>query len=147
LLQQARAVRARLGPADTRCSLIVGAAQETITSVRLVDNQFEYTITRDGDGTVPLAFARWPNATTWYADESHGGLTNNDTVLAAVIDLLQTHTTQRLRDRVPPLEGKPVRVTNDRQLRAQATHKVQWDALSLDSRRRILEPVISPEFL
>jgi hypothetical protein len=24
---------------------------------------------------------------------------------------------------------------------------VQWDALSLDSRRRILEPVLSPEFL
>lgn len=147
LLREAREIRARLPPADARCALIAGTSQETITSVRLVENQFEYTITRDGDGTVPLALAQWRNAATWFVSESHGGLTNNDTVLAAVIDLLQTTTTLRLSDRAPPVEGKPVRVTTDRQLRAQATRKVQWDALSLDSRRRILEPVISPEFL
>jgi len=32
-------------------------------------------------------------------------------------------------------------------LRAIALRKVQWDTLSLESRRRILDPVISPEFL
>jgi pimeloyl-ACP methyl ester carboxylesterase len=147
LLRDARAIRARLGPADARCALIIGAAQETITSLRLIEDQFEYTITRGGDGTVPLALAQWPNAPTWYANETHGGLTNNNTVLAAVIDLLQSPSTQRLDERAPAIDGTPVRVTNDRQLRAQATRKVQWDALSLDSRRRILEPVISPEFL
>jgi hypothetical protein len=34
----------------------------------------------------------------------------------------------------------------DSELRAAAIHKVHWDRLSLDSRRRILDPVITPEF-
>jgi len=97
-------------------------------------------------GTVPLALAQWDQARTWYAHESHGAMTNNDTVLAAVVDLLNSDATQHLTMQAPALTGERVRVTTDRELRAQATRKVQWDALSLDSRRRILEPVISPEF-
>jgi pimeloyl-ACP methyl ester carboxylesterase len=147
LLEAARAGRARLGAADERCTLIAGAAQETITTLRLVDNHFEYTITRDGDSTVPLALASWPNARAWYAEESHGGLTNNNVVLSAVIDLLKSDTTRRLAQSAPVSARNGLRVTNDRELRKQATRKVVWDGLSLDSRRRILEPVISPEFL
>ena len=41
----ARNVRDRLADADSRCTLIAGVAQETITAIRLVDNQFEYSIT------------------------------------------------------------------------------------------------------
>jgi hypothetical protein len=37
-------------------------------------------------------------------------------------------------------------VTDD-ELRAAALHKVQWEKLSLESRRRILDPVLTPEFL
>ncbi len=146
LLAAARACRSRLAPADDRCLLIAGVAQETITSLRLVDNEFEYTITRDGDGTVPLALARWDGARTWYAQASHGGMTNNDTVLSALIDLLERDTTVHLSPHAPALDGTRLRVTTDRELRTQATRKVQWDQLSLDSRRRILEPVLSPEF-
>jgi pimeloyl-ACP methyl ester carboxylesterase len=147
LLEAARAGRARLGPADERCTLIAGVAQETITSLRLIDDHFEYTITRDGDGTVPLALTSWPKARAWYAEESHGGLTNNNVVLSAVIDLLKSDTTERLTQDAPRSARDHVRVTNDVELRKQATRKVVWDALSLDSRRRILEPIISPEFL
>ena len=39
------------------------------------------------------------------------------------------------------------RTVTDRELRAAATHKVHWESLSLDSRRRILDPVLTPEFL
>jgi pimeloyl-ACP methyl ester carboxylesterase len=147
LLEAARAGRDRLGSADERCTVIAGVAQETITSVRLVDNNFEYTITRDGDGTVPVGLASWPNARIWYAEESHGGLTNNNVVLSAIIDLLRSDTTQRLAQSGPVIDRGTRRVTTDSELRKQATRKVIWDALSLDSRRRILEPVISPEFL
>jgi len=38
-------------------------------------------------------------------------------------------------------------MATDAELRAVALRKVQWETLSLDSRRRILEPVLSPEFL
>jgi pimeloyl-ACP methyl ester carboxylesterase len=147
LLAAARACRARLAAADARCALIAGTAQETITSLRRVDDMFEYTITRGGDGTVPLALAQWPNARTWYVDDSHGAMTNNNTVLAAVIELLTSSTTQHLTERQPSIDHTCVRVTSDRELRAQARRKVQWDVLSLDTRRRILEPVISPEFM
>jgi hypothetical protein len=104
-------------------------------------------VTRNGDGTVPLTLAHWVGVRTWYADETHGGLTNNNTVLAALVELLQDGTTQHLTNTMPAIDPQIVRVTNDRKLRRQAVNKVQWDALSLDSRRRILEPVISPEFL
>jgi pimeloyl-ACP methyl ester carboxylesterase len=147
LLNAARESRARLANADARCSLIAGVGQETITSLKRVGDNFEYTITRNGDGTVPLALAGWPNARTWYAHESHGGLTNNNTVLAALVELLQRDTTQHLTATAPSFEDRTIRVTNDRELRLQAVRKVHWDALSLDSRRRILEPVISPEFI
>jgi pimeloyl-ACP methyl ester carboxylesterase len=147
LLRAARESRSRLANADARCSLIAGVGQETITSLRRLEDNFEYTITRDGDGTVPLALAGWQGARTWYANETHGGLTNNNTVLAAAIDLLQRDSTQHLPSSAPPIELRTIRVTNDRELRQQAVRKVQWDTLSLDSRRRILEPVISPEFL
>jgi len=153
LLREARESRARLAAvADERCTHIVGVGQETITSVRVVDAQFEYTITRNGDGTVPMAFAHWPGSRTWYVADSHGAMTNNDTVLGALIDLLESNTTQQLgtqqlSTQAPPHDETIVRVTTDRELRRQATRKVHWESLSFDTRRRILEPVISPEFL
>ncbi len=147
LLHEARECRARLMAADERCTQIIGVGQETITSARIVDAQFEYTFTRNGDGTVPAAFAHWPGARTWYVADGHGAMTNNDHVLAAVIDLLESNATARLDSQAPPHDDTIVRVTTDDELRQQATRKVHWDSLSFDTRRRILEPVISPEFL
>ena len=147
LLANAAATRARLASADERCLSIVGVQQETITSIRRVENDFEYTFMRAGDGTVPLSLAHWEGARTWYANENHGGLTRNHTVLAATVDLLKSGTTHQLQATRPHAGNEVIRITNDRELRRQATRKVQWDALSLDSRRRILEPVLSPEFL
>jgi hypothetical protein len=147
LLQAARECRSRLPAADARCALIAGFGQETITNLRNVNGCFEYTITRGGDGTVPLTLASWPRANTWYAQEAHGPLTTNNTVLAALVELLQVGSTQHLSNEAPPVEHTTVRVTNDRDLRLTAVHKVHWDTLSLDSRRRILEPVLSPEFI
>jgi pimeloyl-ACP methyl ester carboxylesterase len=145
LLARAHRTRSRLPEADERCYVIAGKNQETITAVALRDGAFEYTITRDGDGTVPLSLAQWPEAATWFADETHGGMTNNRLVLAALIDLLVDGKTHRLGKKAPS-SSQFVRSISDLQLRAQATAKVAWDSLSIDSRRRILEPVISPEF-
>lgn len=146
LLAQARQRRAELPGADDRCFLIAGTRQETITSVALRDSMFEYTFCRDGDGTVPLSLARWPGARTWYVEENHGGLTNNTAVLAAIDDILKADDTTRLQTSAAPPDQLIVRQVSDQQLRTEATRKVRWDSLSLDSRRRILDPVISPEF-
>jgi len=147
LLARARKIRARLPVATDRCSVIAGVGQETIVSVALRDDGFQYEYRAEGDGTVPLARAQWNDAATWFVQENHGALTQNDSVLAAVADILKTGDTRRLRTTAPRTGEGAGRIVTDAELRACALRKVQWETLSLDSRRRILEPVISPEFL
>jgi pimeloyl-ACP methyl ester carboxylesterase len=147
LLQQARQSREQLAHADERCFVIAGVQQETIVSAELRDSQLEYTIRRAGDGTVPLASAHWDRARSWYVAENHGALTNNNTVLAALDDILMHGDTQRLPAHAPKEDRAIVRVTTDRELRQHAIRKVRWETLSLESRRRILEPVFTPDFL
>ncbi|MET0536309.1 MAG: alpha/beta fold hydrolase [Steroidobacter sp.] len=147
MLARAYKVRSRMPAADGRCAVIVGANQDTVTSVTVGDGGFEYTIRREGDGTVPLSRALWKGADTWFADENHGALTNNNDVLAAVASILKDAPVARLPTARPAAVTSVVRKVTDRELRAAAIHKVQWDSLSLDSRRRILDPVLTPEFI
>jgi len=146
LLTRARKVRAKLPKTNDRCNVIVGVGQETIVSVSLSAGGFKYEYRAEGDGTVPLARAQWGDAATWFVSENHGALTQNDGVLAAVADILKTGDTNRLRT-TAPRAPEASRTITDTELRAIALRKVQWETLSLDSRRRILEPVLSPEFL
>jgi pimeloyl-ACP methyl ester carboxylesterase len=146
LLADARAARERLPQADARCFVVAGIGQETITSIDRHESGFVYRVTRRGDGTVPAPLAEWTGAATWYVDANHGALTNDNRVIAAVIDLLGTGATARLPASMPDLSRALVREVTDGELRALATRKIEWDSLSLDTRRRILEPVISPEF-
>ncbi len=146
MLNRAYKVRSRMPPADERCAVIVGTHQETVTSLRLRDDGFEYSVRRDGDGTVPLARALWEGADTWFVPENHGALTNNNEVLAAVTNILKEGKTLRLSTTRPAPSSDIVRTVSDAELRAAATHKVHWDRLTLDSRRRILDPIITPEF-
>jgi pimeloyl-ACP methyl ester carboxylesterase len=147
LLARASKVRAKLPTANDRCSVIVGVGQETIVSVALSQGGFQYDYRAEGDGTVPLARAQWGDAATWFVKENHGALTQNDVVLAAVADILKTGDTRRLRTSAPAAAEAATRTVTDAELHAIALRKVQWETLSLDSRRRILEPVLSPEFL
>jgi pimeloyl-ACP methyl ester carboxylesterase len=146
MLNRAYKVRSRMPPPDERCAVIVGTNQETVTSLGLRDGGFEYSVRRDGDGTVPLERALWEGADTWFVQENHGALTNNNEVLAAVTNLLKEGKTSRLSMTRPVPASEIVRTVTDAELRAAATHKVLWDRLTLDSRRRILEPIITPEF-
>lgn len=146
MLNRAYKVRSRMPPPDERCAVIAGTNQETVTSLRLCDGGFEYSVCRDGDGTVPLARALWEGADTWFVRENHGALTNNNEVLAAVASILKEGTTARLSTTRPVPTSEAVRTISDAELRAAATQKVLWDRLTLDSRRRILEPIITPEF-
>jgi pimeloyl-ACP methyl ester carboxylesterase len=147
LLARARKIRAQLPAANERCNVIAGVGQDTIVSVALRERGFQYEFRAEGDGTVPLARARWTDAATWYINENHGALTKNDLVLAAVADILKTGDTRRLRTTAPKAAQAVSRAVTEEELRAIAVRKVQWDTLSLDSRRQILDPVLSPEFL
>jgi CHAT domain-containing protein/pimeloyl-ACP methyl ester carboxylesterase len=135
--------------ADPRCLHVVGIRQDTVTAVHRKRDGFEFVVTAEGDGTVPLSMAVLPGSQTWYVAEKHGGLPNNGRVISAVVDLLRTGSTQRLQTatRAPHRRRRAVaRTVSEAALRRVAPHKVRWQELSADARRRLLEPVVSPEF-
>jgi pimeloyl-ACP methyl ester carboxylesterase len=149
LLAAARRARDKLAAACPGCFNIVGVGQETATQLRLRGNMFEYAMSAEGDGTVSRAAAEWPNAPTWYVDERHGNLVNHPLVCQAIADLLLKGRTRALPQDPPALAGV-TRWVSDADLRSgpvgNRDGKVEWMRLSLDERRRILEPVISAEF-
>jgi pimeloyl-ACP methyl ester carboxylesterase len=146
LLGEAAAARQRWPAADDRCLHIVGVRRETVTQVRLHGQEFHYSLERDGDGTVPLRLATLPGAKHWFVSEQHGGLPNHGKVIAAVADLLRTGRTKRLPASTRRLAARATRTVSESVLRRVAPRKLHWQDLSPDARRRLLEPVISPEF-
>ncbi len=147
LLDEARKARARLPSPDSRCHVIAGYGQDTVVSLSRSDDLFTYDIRPDGDGTVPLARAGWSGARTWYAREIHGALSTNSTVLSALIDILREGETATLDSHLPAPSSGPVRCMTDADFRRHAVEKVDWDSLTIESRRRILEPLFTPEFV
>ena len=71
---------------------------------------------------------------------------NNGRVIAAAVDLLRTGTTRRLPQVAGPARVRGQRSLSEAVLRRVAPHKVEWQHLSPNARRRLLEPVVSPEF-
>ena len=145
-LLAARKERARWPGSDDRCLVIAGVRQDTVTSLLSAGSEFDFGVTPQGDGTVPLALAVRPGERAWYVGEKHGGLPNNGRVIAAVVDLLRTGGTQRLAASASRSRRPVVRKVSETLLRRVAPHKVKWQHLSPDARRRLLEPVVSPEF-
>ncbi len=126
--------------------VIAGVRQDTVTSLASTGREFDFGLTPQGDGTVPLALAVRPGEPAWYVGEKHGGLPNNGRVIAAVVDLLRTGATNGWQRRPRAVAMPGVRQVSETVLRRVAPHKVKWQHLSPDARRRLLEPVVSPEF-
>ncbi len=137
ILARAAAVLAALAPADSRMVHIVGVNQETVVGMRRAAAGFEYDMTRNGDGTVPLALAALPKLKTYFVDELHGNLPTNPQVIRAVIDLVRRGRTRRLSERWRPRRG-PVRRTADAQLRMEAVEKINWRSLTSAQREAAL---------
>ena len=144
LLDEAHRTRRAFASADERCYLIAGVGQPTVTHA-IKGTEIEYVVSNDGDGTVPVALARWPHAATKYVQETHGALTKNSAVCAAIIDVLtQGHTRSLLNEwSSSDIEIKRIKESD---MRRELLGKVRWNELPLEERRRILEPTISDEF-
>ena len=143
LLQHARAVQSTLAQPDSRFASIVGIGQETVTAVRRRADDFMYTITRHGDGTVPAISAALPGAPTHYAPVAHSDLARDRLVAAAVADLLRNGTTRRLPTKWTTSSVAEARIT-DRQLRRTDAQKVDWAALEPEERRIFLQNLNEP---
>ena len=146
LLLDAAAALRRRPTADPRCLHIIGVRQETVTGAGRGTSGFDFRVTHEGDGTVPRVLAEMPGVPTWFVTEKHGGLPNNGRVISAVADLLREGATRRLPSATRRAKTPRARVVAESTLRRVAPHKVRWQDLSADARRRLLEPVVSPEF-
>ncbi len=96
ILAGVKAVQGKLAPGDTRFFLIAGIDQETVIGLRKDASGFAYELSRAGDGTVPLDFARLPGVPTFHVSEGHGSLPNNKQVAQSVLDILDRGDTSVL---------------------------------------------------
>ncbi|MGH8138632.1 MAG: lipase family alpha/beta hydrolase [Steroidobacteraceae bacterium] len=143
LLHGARAVQGKLAPPDARISAVVGVGQETVTAATRRRDEFVYTITRHGDGTVPAVSAALPGARNYFSTVAHSELTRDAAVAAAVCDLLRTGMTRRLASKWESNSIAAARIS-DRQLRRMHADKVDWAGLEPDERRIFLQNLNEP---
>jgi len=143
LLESARTLSERLASADERFVNIVGAGQETVTRASRQRDQFVYTITRHGDGTVPRACAELPGARTYYTHVAHSELARDATVARAIADVLGCGETRRLEKKWLNRSLAQARIS-DRELRGTHTQKVDWVHLEPDARQDFLRNLNEP---
>lgn len=81
----------------SRMVYVAGCQQPTIESMTIGGRgDFEYTLSRNGDGRVPHSLGLLPGVQTYYIDEVHGDLARNEKVLTALDELLESGSTQGL---------------------------------------------------
>jgi pimeloyl-ACP methyl ester carboxylesterase len=143
LLGKARFLEGDLALADGRFAVIAGTGQETVTRATRRKDEFVYTITRHGDGTVPLVCAELPGARTYYTRVAHSELTRDRTVAMAVADLLRSGRTRRLEMKCSRGGRAQARIS-DTQLRRTHVEKVNWAHLEPEARRIFLQTLNEP---
>ncbi|MGB0909943.1 MAG: CHAT domain-containing protein [Nitrospirales bacterium] len=144
LLDNAIAVQNSFAKADKRFFLIAGVNQETTTGLQLKDGTFQYELSQEGDGTVPIQFAELPNTTTYYVEESHGSLPNNRTVGSAVIDILRSGNTKHLAQSWIPQRGRSSKILTKSDLQTKPMPKRHAHSLTAQERRELLSELVSP---
>lgn len=143
LLRAARHGGAALAAPDERFTVVVGVGQETVTAVHRRRGDFIYTVTRHGDGTVPVACARLPGARHYYAAVAHSELTRDGRVASAVVELLRAGRTRRLAESWRTASRAQAQIS-DAALRRTHTEKVDWTALEPEQRRLFLQNLNEP---
>src|SRR5262245_37138326 len=146
LLSAVKPVADKLAAADSRFFLIAGVNRDTVTGLRLNGTEFAYEVSPDGDGTVPLDFARLaniPDGQTYFVEEGHGSLPNNGAVETAVIDLLSNGSTSVLPTQRPPANrGK--RLVSETEIREMAKRAPGIGQLGTADYRHLLDSVAAP---
>ena len=143
LMQAALAARQQLAAPDERFVSIVGVGQETVTAVTRRNDDFLYTLTRHGDGTVPATSAVLAGVRSVYARVAHSNLTRDPVVAAAVVDMLRGGSTTRL-PATWQSGSRACTQVSDRQLRRSHAQKVDWAALTPEERRLFLQSLNEP---
>ena len=132
--RRARRTRSWRPPIE-RFAVIAGVGQETVTAVTRRNDDFVYTLTRHGDGTVPPASAQLPGATHVYAaqraqraDARPPGRGGGRRIFCATA----RPRACRAAGTAPAAPGTQV---SDRQLRREPYAQGDWAALTPRERR------------
>ncbi len=137
LLARVAAARAQLAAPDARMVHIVGVNRETVIAVRRTATGFEYRLSANGDGTVPVALALLPRLKTYFIDELHGNLANNPQVISAIVELLRRGRARELARRFVPRRSRTTRI-DDARLRLIGAGKIDWRRLDSAQREAAL---------
>jgi pimeloyl-ACP methyl ester carboxylesterase len=143
LLSAARRLPKLLASADERYHVVVGVNQETVTGLTRRGDDFVYTVTRDGDGTVPAVCAVLPGSHHYYAAVAHSELTRDANVTSAVVELLRDGRTTRMPTRAPRRRPGKARIS-DTELRRRHVGKIDWTGLEPEQRRAYLANLNEP---
>ncbi len=130
---------------DERFYLIAGCDQETVTDLdlRADETEFNYVITRHGDGTVPLNFAQLAGVPTRYVQASHSGMLSFASVARAVADVIETGQTSELSER-PKVRRGARRTCSDAAYQAETLFDGRGGgALSPGEQRMVLESMFT----
>ena len=146
LLTRAREVLKTLACGDERFINIIGAGQETVTRATRRNGEFVYTITRQGDGTVPVTCAELPGARTYYTTVAHSELARDAAVAQAIADVLRSGETARLQNKWARGGKAEARIT-DTQLRRTHTEKVDFAQMEPEARQAFLRNLNEPPHL
>jgi CHAT domain-containing protein/pimeloyl-ACP methyl ester carboxylesterase len=144
ILSGVKAVQSKLAPGDERFFLVAGVDQETVTGLSKDASGFSYVMSRAGDGTVPLDFARLPGVPVFHVNESHGSLPNNKQVAQCVLDLLDRADTSVLPRRHATDDRRAESVRDEAAFRTEPYSGRRGGLLSQRQLREALEEVASP---
>jgi pimeloyl-ACP methyl ester carboxylesterase len=101
-LDQARKVQTALFAGDSRFFLIAGVEEDTVVAAQLAGNEFTFTASLAGDGTVPLSCCLLGGVPTYYVPghvpQKHMQLPALPKVMEAIFDIIQTGRTNVLPD-------------------------------------------------
>jgi pimeloyl-ACP methyl ester carboxylesterase len=137
LLARVAAARAAMQDPDDRMIQVVGVNRDTVVGVRRTAEGFEYVSTRSGDGTVPVSMALLPGLETYYAEELHGNLACNPTIIQALVDLIREGRTGMLARKFTPAACTP-RCLDDARLREAELGKIDWRRLTSAQREAVM---------
>jgi hypothetical protein len=146
MLTASAKVQKRLPTDYSELYIIAGVNQETVVDARVEDDEFVYTTSLAGDGTVPLQCVLLPSAKrTYFVEEEHGSLPNNNDVARAVDSIIATGATALLPTEQRQRRAEQVREVRERALPPQPYQGNDGRRLSAREKRVIAEEVASPD--
>ncbi|MEO1612821.1 MAG: hypothetical protein AAFU55_10815, partial [Pseudomonadota bacterium] len=105
LMNAARQARDGLAPPDDRFHQLIGVGETTVVDARLEDDEFVFSVSDDGDGTVPRRLAAMGDVRRYFVEGEHMWLCNDDDVIAGVADILANGATSALSHAAPAADG------------------------------------------